>query len=103
MVFLEAAACGKPAVGGRSGGIPEAVSEGVSGLLADPESVPAVAAAITRLLQDPELARRLGEQGRQRVVERFTWQSSCEALLGALNGRREAVPLKVEVGSGNRS
>jgi phosphatidylinositol alpha-1,6-mannosyltransferase len=103
IVFLEAAACGKPAVGGRSGGIPEAVSDGVSGLLADPLDVPAVAQTITQLLQDPDLAHRLGEQGRKRVMEQFTWQRSCEDLLNALNGKEEAGQLRMERSSGNDS
>jgi phosphatidylinositol alpha-1,6-mannosyltransferase len=103
IVFLEAAACGKPAVGGRSGGIPEAVSDGVSGLLADPTSVPTVAQTITQLLQDPDLARRLGEQARSRVLEHFTWQRSCEGLFSALNGKRGAGQLRMERNSGNGS
>ena len=89
IVFLEAAACAKPVVGGRSGGIPEAVSDGVSGLLADPTSVPAVARTITQLLQDPDLAHRLGEQARRRVLEHFTWQKSCGDLFRTLDGKKE--------------
>ena len=73
IVFLEANACGKPVVGGRSGGIPDAIVEGETGLLVDPLSPQAVADALGRLLDDPALARRLGEQGRTRALQDFAW------------------------------
>ena len=57
MVFLEAAACGRPVVAGTSGGAPEAVQEGVTGHVVDPRSPDAVAAAIAGLLDDPARAR----------------------------------------------
>lgn len=71
--LLEASACGLPIVAGRSGGIPDAVRDGETGLLVDPEDPRAVAAAIDRLLRDTGLARRLGAQGRTTVEDRFTW------------------------------
>lgn len=61
LVFLEAAACGLPSVGGRSGGIPEAVEEGRSGWLVDPTDPEAIAATIARLLHSPETLRRASE------------------------------------------
>jgi phosphatidylinositol alpha-1,6-mannosyltransferase len=73
IVFLEASACGKPVVGGRSGGIGDAVVEGVTGFLVDPRDPADLANALVRLLEDRELAGRLGEQGRQRVAREFTW------------------------------
>ena len=61
LVFLEAAACGLPSVGGRSGGIPEAVDEGRSGWLVDPSDTHEIAATIIDLLQTPgETGARLG-------------------------------------------
>ena len=72
--FLEANACGKPVIGGRSGGAIEAVEEGVTGLLVDPESEEEIAEAIGTLLEDRSLARRLGENGRRRVEEAFDWR-----------------------------
>jgi phosphatidyl-myo-inositol dimannoside synthase len=71
--LAEASACGIPVVAGRSGGIPEAVSDGETGLLVDAERPEAVAQALRRLLDDPALARRLGEGGRRAVVERYNW------------------------------
>jgi phosphatidylinositol alpha-1,6-mannosyltransferase len=73
IVCLEAAACGIPVVAGRSGGLPDAVADGVTGLLVDPHDSGAAAEAIVRVLADAALAHRLGAAGRARVLERFTW------------------------------
>jgi phosphatidylinositol alpha-1,6-mannosyltransferase len=73
IVYLEANACGKAVVAGRSGGVADAVVDGVTGLLVDPLASEAVAEGLGRLLSDPELAVRLGRQGRERVVAQFTW------------------------------
>jgi len=73
VVFLEASSCGKPVIGGRSGGIPEAVADGVTGLLVDPHDPEDIANVITRLLVDSNLSARLGQQGRLRVARDFTW------------------------------
>jgi phosphatidylinositol alpha-1,6-mannosyltransferase len=74
LVFLEANACGKPVIGGRSGGILDAIVEGETGLLVDPYEPEQIGNAIVLLLSDNELARRLGEQGRCRVTRDFTWR-----------------------------
>ena len=71
--LIEASASGLPVVGGRSGGVPDAVREGETGLLVDPDDVDVVAAAIRRLLGDPELARRLGAAGRAAAETYFNW------------------------------
>src|SRR4030095_8235244 len=63
LVFLEANACGKPVVGGSSGGVPDAVVDGVTGLLVDPHDVQGVAGALEKLLNDEELRKRRGEEG----------------------------------------
>jgi phosphatidylinositol alpha-1,6-mannosyltransferase len=73
MVFLEAAACGRPVVAGTSGGAPEAVQEGVTGHVVDPRSPDAVAAAITGLLADPARAAAMGKAGRAWVEQRWSW------------------------------
>ncbi len=84
IVFLEAAARGKPSVGGRSGGVLDAIVDEETGLLVDPTDVGAVADACVRLLDDGDLARRMGEAGRERVRATYTWEqvaARVEALL----------------------
>ncbi|MCE9590105.1 MAG: glycosyltransferase family 4 protein [Planctomycetes bacterium] len=86
IVFLEAAACGKPTIGGRSGGVPEAVGENETGLLVGGTDADELATAIAQLAGDEGLRRRMGEAGRKRVVERFTWPRAAEAVAGIHNG-----------------
>jgi phosphatidylinositol alpha-1,6-mannosyltransferase len=74
LVFLEAAACGKPAVGGRSGGVEDAVVDGVTGLLVDPCDAEDVGRAILSLLGKPDLRGELGRHGRDRVEREYTWK-----------------------------
>jgi phosphatidylinositol alpha-1,6-mannosyltransferase len=71
--LLEASASGLAVVAGRSGGIPDAVRDGETGVLVDSQDPRAVATAITALLADPARTARLGEQGRRAVVEHFNW------------------------------
>lgn len=78
IVCLEAAACGRPVVAGRSGGLVEAVQDGVTGILVDPLDVGAAVAAIVALLEDPGLARRLGRAGRETVLARLTWSHMAQ-------------------------
>jgi phosphatidyl-myo-inositol dimannoside synthase len=90
--YLEAAAYGKPVVGGNVGGVLDAVIDGETGLLVDPQDVLAVAGAITSLLLDQPLAERLGAAGRARA-EAHSWPAVCarvqDELLGLLaEGRR---------------
>ena len=73
IVCLEAAACGVPVVAGRSGGLPDAVQDGVTGILVDPQDLGAAAEAIVSLLADPARARRMGAAGRSAVLDHFTW------------------------------
>jgi glycosyltransferase involved in cell wall biosynthesis len=70
---LEAMATGKPLVGTRVGGIPELIEDGRTGLLVPPADPDALAAAIRRLLDDPDLRKKAGDLGRLRVLERFSW------------------------------
>lgn len=74
MSMLEAMATGKAIVVTPVGGIPEAVYDQVNGLLVPPGDVEALAAAFSRLLTDITLRRRIGEQARATVAERFSTQ-----------------------------
>jgi phosphatidylinositol alpha-1,6-mannosyltransferase len=87
IVFLEAAAAGVPQVAGDSGGAPEAVLDGVTGLVvADPSDPGAVAEAIRTLLADPERRRRMGRAARTRVQETFDTDVLASRLAEALAG-----------------
>jgi phosphatidylinositol alpha-1,6-mannosyltransferase len=72
IVFLEAAACGVPAVAGRSGGSHEAVADGETGYVVAPHDVGAVRGAIGRLIADTELRAHMGAAARRRAEEEFT-------------------------------
>jgi phosphatidylinositol alpha-1,6-mannosyltransferase len=71
--LVEAAASGLPVVAGRSGGVPDAVREGESGLLVDPDDLEEVCRAVEGLLDDPERAARMGRAGRKAVETYFNW------------------------------
>jgi glycosyltransferase involved in cell wall biosynthesis len=77
LVFLEAGAYGLPAVGSRSGGIPDVVIDGETGFVVDPCDAEAAGRAMVRLAEDPELAMRMGLAGRRRA-EHLTWDRYAE-------------------------
>jgi phosphatidylinositol alpha-1,6-mannosyltransferase len=83
--FIEANACGKPSIGGRSGGAAAAVEDGVTGYLVDPEDPRELAEKIRHLIEHPETASEMGEAGRQRVVEHFSWEDRARALAERLS------------------
>jgi glycosyltransferase involved in cell wall biosynthesis len=72
LVFLEAMAMKKPVVALDTGGTPEVVEHGKSGLLSPARDVPALAANLLRLIRDQALRERMGEYGRRQVETRFT-------------------------------
>lgn len=78
LALLEAMALGRPVVATAAGGIPEIVTSEVNGLLVPPDDTEGLASAIVRLLSDPALAARLGQAGRNTVVERFSARSMAE-------------------------
>lgn len=80
IVFLEANACGKPVVGARAGGIPDAVQHDETGLLVTPDDVAGLADALIRLLTDPSFAATLGQNGRQHVLEEANWDRVADRL-----------------------
>ena len=72
--IVEASACGLAVVGGRSGGIPDAVREGETGILVNPDLPEAIAAGVVQLLQNDDLRRRLGANGRRAVESFYNWE-----------------------------
>ena len=85
-VVLEAMALGLPVVATDVGGIPEMVEDGVTGLLAPPDDVPALEAAIRRLTDDPARARAMGASGRERARAHFSRARYVEAHARWIDG-----------------
>jgi alpha-maltose-1-phosphate synthase len=73
IVNLEAMACGTAVVASRTGGIPEVVADGETGLLVPPGEPAPLAEALNALLRDPDRARAMGQAGRKRAVAEFGW------------------------------
>jgi starch synthase len=73
IVNLEAMACETAVVGSRTGGIPEVVADGETGLLVPPGAPEPLAEALNALLRDPDRARAMGQAGRKRAVAEFGW------------------------------
>jgi phosphatidylinositol alpha-1,6-mannosyltransferase len=71
--LVEASACGLPVVAGNAGGVADAVQDGVTGFLVNPEQPREACAAVRRLLDEPALGLRLGEAGRQAVKTYYNW------------------------------
>ena len=79
-VFLQASAVGRPVLVGDSGGAPEAVRHGETGLLVDPRDPNAIGDAILRMLRDPDAARRMGEAGAAWMHRDFTWEAIADRV-----------------------
>jgi phosphatidyl-myo-inositol dimannoside synthase len=80
IVFLEASATGVPVVAGNSGGAPETVRDGETGVVVDGWDVGAIAASVGDLLADPDRAARMGAAGRRWVVEDWQWSTKAQRL-----------------------
>ncbi len=73
VAVIEASACGLPVVVSDAGGLPEVVRDGETGLVVPRDDVPALQAALKRLLLDPGLCERLGRNGRAHVEREYEW------------------------------
>ena len=81
LVFLEAALFGKSAIGGRSGGILEAVLDGKTGAIVDPLDPAAFARVVVQLLRDEAQRYEFGQNAKARVLHEFRWEKQIEKLL----------------------
>jgi len=86
LVLQEAAACGKPTLGGRSGGIPDALIEGSTGLLVDPENPDDLQSTVSSLLSSPEKMERMGKSGLDWVRSERSWEVCVRRLVGMMEG-----------------
>ena len=74
IVYLEASACGLPVIAGDSGGAPDAVLDGETGLVVDGTKKADVAAAVVELLLDPDRSKAMGIRGRQWIIQEWRWE-----------------------------
>lgn len=86
VALMEPLACEVPVVSTRTSGIPELVEEGVTGLLVPPQDPLALADALQRLANDPELGRRLGRAGREKVLREFDLTDTTARLAQLMIG-----------------
>jgi glycosyltransferase involved in cell wall biosynthesis len=80
IVFLEAWLYKKPVIGAYAGGIPDVISEGKDGFLVPFADVHMLSEYILMLLKNPQLARAMGNNGRLKVLTRYSWAESCRRL-----------------------
>jgi phosphatidylinositol alpha-1,6-mannosyltransferase len=85
LVFLEAGACGKAVIGGKAGGVPDAIRDGETGFLVDGTSVDAIAGACIKLFEDQELRDRFGTNGLEHALQN-DWSGKTQEFLGLCNG-----------------
>jgi phosphatidyl-myo-inositol dimannoside synthase len=88
-VYLEAAIFGKPSIGTTTGGIPEAIKDGETGLLVPARDVQALTEALRELMGDDEKRRLMGANAQKNVLSKFTWKASTASLVGLLAGTEE--------------
>ena len=74
IVYLEASACGLPVIAGKSGGAPDAVIDGTTGLVVDGTNNDEIAKAAIALLSDPSKAQQMGAAGRQWIIDEWRWE-----------------------------
>ena len=84
IAFLEAMVFSLPCVGPDAWAVPEIIADGRTGFTCPPEDPRALAERLLKLLSNPELARRLGEAGRRRAEEYFTWPATVSRMLAAI-------------------
>lgn len=82
--FLEASAAGLPVIAGRSGGVPDAVQDGVTGVLVDPDDVVQVEHALTGMLDHMPEAIEMGRQGRKWVEQEMSWENVASRVVRAM-------------------
>jgi len=80
IVFLEAAALGKPVIAGTTGGTGDSVIDGETGFRVDSTRREEIVRRVNQLLRDPALARRMGEAGRRRLIRERRWEDRAQEL-----------------------
>ena len=80
IAYLEASACGLPVIAGSSGGAPDAVVDGKSGVVVNGTDITAIAKTVIKFFRDPEGSRQMGQFGRNWVVEKWRWEIWSQAF-----------------------
>lgn len=80
IVYAEAAACGKPVIGSKHGGAQDALVDGITGYMVDPESMDEIARAVCEILKDAAMADTMGKSGRRFVVETLSMQNFARKI-----------------------
>jgi phosphatidylinositol alpha-1,6-mannosyltransferase len=78
--YLEASACGLPVIAGVSGGAPDAVDQGKSGVVVSGVDNDAIVKAVISFLNDPEISKTMGQHGRKWVIEKWRWEIWSKAF-----------------------
>jgi len=73
--------CCRPVVGPRIGGVPEVISDGVSGCLVEPDDPESLMVAVDGLLSDPDAAQRMGLAGREKVLNNFSYSRIAKKIV----------------------
>jgi starch synthase len=73
-------ACGTPVIASRVGAVPDIIENGRTGIIVELKDVEGLKKALVRLMENRELARKMGERGRERVEKEFTWDAVCKKL-----------------------
>jgi glycosyltransferase involved in cell wall biosynthesis len=92
VALMEAMATGIPVVTSSLSGIPELVENGVSGILVEPGNAEQLARAIRRLIEEPELSRRIAEEGQKKIQEEFRIDSCVSHLLDSVDAHNDPPP-----------
>jgi phosphatidylinositol alpha-1,6-mannosyltransferase len=93
IVYVEAGYYGIPVIGGKAGGVPDAVVDGETGFLVNPEDPQEIGQAILRLLKDSSLRSKMGAAGHRRAVNDLTWDEVCRPIQDKIMAAtREASP-----------
>ena len=86
MVTIEAMMCGLPVIGTESSGTPEILGHGKHGLLFEPNSVKDASKKIRTLLEDPDLAKKLGVKAQKKALKKYALDKVIDGLIEAMEG-----------------
>ncbi|MCD7873785.1 MAG: glycosyltransferase [Acidaminococcaceae bacterium] len=86
VAVIEASACEKPVVVSNVGGLPEAVEDGVTGLIVPPRNPEKTALAIEKLILDSSLRAEMGKAGRKRAFQLYNWHNNVQQMISIYKG-----------------